>query len=345
MKKPLHLLLLFFASVNGSILHAQQDINFSQFYEMPLLRNPALAGVFNGNVRFTAAYRNQWQSVTVPYRTMALGTEMKIFKGLSQGDFMTLGFQLTNDQAGDSKLKRAQFLPVLNYNKLLNDNSSTYISLAFTGGMVNESFDPSKLQFNDQFVNGSYSSSNPTSQTFNRTSFSYWDASTGLSFSTLINNNLKFYMGAGLFHFTRPRLTFMHDNEVRLNRKWVVNAGISTYTNDVDKLELYADYFIQGGNRLLQSGVLFTHNFDNEGDDSRTALSLGTAYRLKDALIPVVKLKTGKMSIGFSYDVNISKLTQASSFRGGYELTLTYRDLWNKDNIEVSKLRCPVNFW
>jgi hypothetical protein len=152
-------------------------------------------------------------------------------------------------------------------------------------------------------------------------------------------------MGAGLFHFTRPRLTFMQDNEVRLNKKWVVNAGISTYTNDVDKLELYADYFIQGGNRLLQSGVLFTHNFDNEGDDSRTALSVGAAYRLKDAVIPVVKLKTGKMSIGFSYDVNISKLTQASSFRGGYELTITYRDLWNKENIEVSKLRCPVNFW
>ena len=57
-------------------IHAQ-DIGFSQFYEQPLLRNPALAGIFNGDVRLTASYRNQWQSVTVPYRTLALSTEIK----------------------------------------------------------------------------------------------------------------------------------------------------------------------------------------------------------------------------------------------------------------------------
>ena len=54
-----------------------QDINFSQFYELPLLRNPALAGIFSGDYRVTAAFRNQWQSVTVPYRTIALGMEYK----------------------------------------------------------------------------------------------------------------------------------------------------------------------------------------------------------------------------------------------------------------------------
>ena len=43
-----------------------QDINFSQFYDVPMLRNAALAGIFTGNVRLTSAYRNQWQAVTVP---------------------------------------------------------------------------------------------------------------------------------------------------------------------------------------------------------------------------------------------------------------------------------------
>ena len=41
--------------IYGVTTEAQQDINFSQFYELPLLRNPALAGILNGNVRFTAA--------------------------------------------------------------------------------------------------------------------------------------------------------------------------------------------------------------------------------------------------------------------------------------------------
>src|SRR5258705_13345473 len=106
--------LLLILIINSLIAKAQQDINFSQFYELPLLRNPALAGIFNGNVRLTAAYRNQWESVTTPYRTMAIGSEVKFFKGLTQGDFVTLGLQVTNDVAGDSKLKRTQVFPVLN---------------------------------------------------------------------------------------------------------------------------------------------------------------------------------------------------------------------------------------
>ena len=170
MKKSLHCYFLLLALLATIATLGQQDIHFSQFYELPLLRNPALAGIFNGNVRFSAAYRNQWQSVTVPYRTMALGAEFKLLEG-SSGKFITAGFQLTNDEAGDSRLKRTQFFPVFNFHKLINEETNTYISAAFMGGLVSESFDPSQLKFDDQFVNGSYSASNPTSQTFSKTNF------------------------------------------------------------------------------------------------------------------------------------------------------------------------------
>jgi type IX secretion system PorP/SprF family membrane protein len=345
MKKSLRRGLLILFLIIGLFTAAQQDINFSQFYELPLLRNPALAGIFNGNVRFTAAYRNQWQSITTPYRTMAIGSEIKFFKGLSKGDFITTGLQATNDVAGDSRLKRTQFFPVLNYHKLLNEETNTLISLAFMGGAVNENFDPGKLQFDDQFVNGVYSSSNPTSQTFNRTSFTYWDASTGLSFTSLINNNAKFYFGAGLFHFTKPRLSFMADNDIRLNKKWVFNTGISAYTSTFSRIVVYADYFLQGGNRMAQGGFLYTRNFDPDGDDARLSLSVGAVYRWKDAFIPVIKINTDKLSIGLSYDVNISKLRTASSYRGGFELTLSYMGLWSGKNSDAEKVDCPVNIW
>lgn len=340
---PLSLFLL--VIFHWSTAKAQQDINFSQFYELPLLRNPALAGIFNGNVRFTGAYRNQWESVTVPYRTMAASAEIKFFKGLAPGDFITAGMQITNDAAGDANLKRTQFLPALNYHKLLSEEKNTYISVAFMGGTVNESFDPTKLQFDDQFVNGTYSSSNPTSQTFSQTSFSYLDASTGISFKSLINNNLKFYLGAGLFHFTRPALSFMKDNEVRLNQKWVYNLGFSAYMNTYDRIVVYADHFRQGGNRVTQSGFLFTHNFDPDGDNSRVSISGGAVYRLKDAIIPVVKLNAGKLNMGFSYDINTSKLRTASMYRGGFEVTLCYTDIWNKKNADAAKMECPINIW
>ncbi|HET9279065.1 MAG TPA: type IX secretion system membrane protein PorP/SprF, partial [Flavitalea sp.] len=37
-----------------------QDLHLSQFFETPLLRNPALAGIFTGDVRVQAVYRDQW---------------------------------------------------------------------------------------------------------------------------------------------------------------------------------------------------------------------------------------------------------------------------------------------
>jgi hypothetical protein len=137
----------------------------------------------------------------------------------------------------------------------------------------------------------------------------------------------------------------MDNNEVRLNKKWVFNTGLSAYTSTYNRIVIYADYFMQGANRMAQGGFLYTHNFDHTGDDAKLSLSGGAVYRWKDALIPVIKINTNKLSIGLSYDVNISKLRTASQYRGGFELTLSYLDLWGGSNKDADKVHCPVNIW
>jgi type IX secretion system PorP/SprF family membrane protein len=345
MKIKIFIWLLFFFLFVNMKSHAQQDIHFAQFYELPMLRNPSLAGIFNGNVRFTAAYRNQWESITVPYRTMAFGAEVKMLRGLADGDFMTFGLQVTNDEAGDSKLKRTQFLPVLNYHKLLNEEKSTLLSLGFMGGIVSESFDASELKFDDQFVNGNYSSANTTNQTFSKTAFRYIDASAGLSLSSLINENAKCYVGAALFHFNNPSVTFMKNNTDKLSRKWGFNAGATIKTNTNGKLVVYADHFRQGENRITQFGFLYSHNFSPIDEETQLSASIGSVYRWNDALIPVAKLNRNKLSLGLSYDTNISSLKNASRYRGGFEMTLSIIDPWSRDNDDVDKTKCPTNIW
>ncbi len=324
---------------------AQQDIHFAQFYELPMLRNPSLAGIFNGNTRFTMAYRNQWESITTPYRTMALGAEIKVLKGFTEGDFMTVGFQITNDDAGDSKLKRTQFLPVFNYHKLLNEEKSTLLSLGFMGGIVSESFDPSQLKFDDQFVNGSYSSTNTSSQTFSRTTFGFWDASTGLSLSSHITENTKFYIGAALFHFNNPSVSFIKNNLDKLNKKWGFNAGTTIKTNTDGKLVVYGDHFRQGANKMTQVGFLYSHDFNITNEETQLSASIGAVYRWNDALIPVAKLNRNKISLGLSYDTNISSLKTASRFRGGFEMTISLVDPFRKEDTDADKTKCPKKIW
>jgi Bacteroidetes-specific putative membrane protein len=330
--------------VPGAVMLAQ-DINFSQFYELPLLRNPALAGIYRGDIRVTSAFRNQWGSVTVPYQTQALGIETRFGPGQS-GDFISLGLQLTNDLAGDSKMGKTQIFPMFTYHKWIGDNENSYLSLGFIGGPVLQRFDPSKLRFSDQFVNGAYHATNPTRQTFSKTSKTYWDAAAGISFSSETGNGIQYYLGAAYFHFTQPKVAFDQAQDIRLNKKFVVNAGMSLPAGDRDRLILYADHFMQGGHSQTQGGALYKHDLLLEEADYGISIAIGAFYRWNDAIIPAVKLGYYKWALGFTYDANISKLKTASQGRGGMEVTLSFSDFLKFRNSELKRLDCKqIDFY
>ncbi|MCB9047123.1 MAG: type IX secretion system membrane protein PorP/SprF [Chitinophagales bacterium] len=56
--------------------HVQaQDVHFTQFNAAPLILNPAFTGNFDGKMRASAIYRDQWRSVTVPFKTIAISVD------------------------------------------------------------------------------------------------------------------------------------------------------------------------------------------------------------------------------------------------------------------------------
>ena len=320
-----------------------QDLNFSQFYEMPLLRNPALAGLYKGDFRATAAFRNQWNSVTTPYVSQALGVEAKFATNGNSNNYMALGVQLTNDLAGDSKLGKTQILPVLTFHKSVSSENDSYLSLGFMGGPVQQRFDPTKLTFDDQFVNGSYSATNPTQQTFTNTNVTYIDASVGMAYSSTAGNDIRYYIGGSYFHFNQPKVAFNSAVDIKLNKKIMFNAGLSVPTSDYDRIILYADHFRQGGSSQTQGGFMYKHDLLQLEDEETISLSGGAFLRWNDAVVPVFKLDYYGLGIGLTYDVNISKLRAASQSRGGYEITVSYRNYLNIRNSSVNMVRCPVS--
>jgi type IX secretion system PorP/SprF family membrane protein len=341
MKHYYTMLVLLIAACISATAVQSQDFTFSQFYQQPLLRNPALAGVFDGDIRVGTSFRNQWQSVTVPFRTGVLSAEYKL-PVANWNDWLTLGLQTIYDEAGDIKLKRTQLLPVLNYHKSLSGNTDDYLSLAFMAGPVNSQFDPTRMKTDEQFVNGIYSPSNPTGQNLQSTGFTYWDASTGITFSSGFGENSRYYAGIGLFHFNKPLVAFYTGNSnVRLSQKLVFNAGLTTPTSDVNTLSLFADYFVQGGSKEFFGGFLYgielARNYD---DDLSCSLHLGCSYRWNDALVPTLKMDWYRIGIGVSYDINVSKLKTASTYRGGIEITATYKAALNHRSQDANRVRC-----
>jgi hypothetical protein len=72
-----------------------------------------------------------------------------------------------------------------------------------------------------------------------------------------------------------------------------------------------------------------------------TAVSIGAFYRLKDAFILAANMDYRNFNVGFSYDVNTSKLREATNRRGGFEISVIY--IFKKIQPFVAKKRvCPV---
>ncbi len=305
-----------------------QDLHFSQFYETPLLRNPSLAGLFDGDIRVQGVYRDQWNSVTTGYRTASLNGEYKMPVGRGD-DFVTLGMQLFYDRAGTVSFTQTKILPALNYHKSLSNEKNRYLSLGFMGGWVQHSIDLSKVTTNSQYEGMGIGEdlADPT--------YSYLDGSVGLSFNSYINDNpnSNYYIGAAYHHFNRPTNSFYKNKNIELNPRWVFSGGLKLGVNDYSYVTVQADHSRQGSFKETVLGAMYGFKFGPYPDEPDYAVHLGTFIRWNDALIPVVKLDYHPYSVSFSYDANISKLKPSSHGRGGFEIAVNWvKKLGNRSN-------------
>ncbi len=321
-----------------------QDIHLSQFYETPILRNPALIGLFNGDYRVQAVYRNQWNSVTIPYQTGTLSAELKFPVGNSE-DFVTAGIQFTYDRAGTARLQSVQALPAVNYHKSLSQDKNMFLSVGFTGGIVQRQFDASKLTFNNQYNGGQF---DPTAATGEEgrlalRGYSYLDAGAGISFnSTLgVDEQVTYYIGAAMFHFNRPKLSFFKDASIAMDPKFTVNAGITFPLQE--RLKFIAQYneIHMGAYSEYLGGALLGYSLYDDGMESTRAFYFGAYMRYKDAIIPSFRLDMEKYEVGITYDANISKLKTASNTFGGFELSLVFKGFLNSRNSTLESIHCP----
>ncbi|MFC4262298.1 PorP/SprF family type IX secretion system membrane protein [Ferruginibacter yonginensis] len=335
-------LLVTMLALSMATLVRAQDIHFSQIFETPLLRNPALAGLFSGDVRVQTVYRSQWNSVTNAYHTGSVNAEFKIGVGETD-DYVTLGGQVLYDKAGTVDLTSTQILPVLNYHKSLSAEKNTYLSMALMAGWVQRSIDRSKITTNSQFNGTAYVPGSATGETFTKNGYGYFDGTAGVSLNTQLGDNVddNLYIGLAYHHFNKSKkASFYTDYNIEARPKWVASAGIRMSTNDYSYVTFQGDYSKQGVSTEIIGGLIYTQKLDDP-DNPKFLIHGGAYMRLKDAIIPVVKVETRPISIAVSYDVNISGLKRVSTGRGGFELSLTYQKFLDKFRSSLNATKCP----
>ena len=318
-----------------------QDIHFSQFFETPLLRNPALAGIFSGDIRLQAVYRTQWNSVTIPYQTGSLNGEYKLPVG-NKDDFLTLGGEILYDKAGTVALTSTHILPTLNYHKSLRADKNMYLSMGFMGGLVQRRFDRSRATTNSQYDGTNYNPGLADGENSIKNNYSYFDGSVGISFNTQLgqseDNNM--YVGFAYHHFNKPTKISFYGVSNEMTPKLVGSIGIRFGINEYGYFTIQADHTQQGTYRETIGGALYTWKLDDM-DVPKYQLHAGAFLRWKDAFIPVIKMEVAPLAFAVSYDINTSALKTASQGRGGFEVSMTYQKYLDRNNSSREAVRCP----
>src|SRR5665213_944497 len=95
MKKGIKILFLFtfLLLIIGIQNSFAQDLHFSQFFNNPLLTNPANTGFIpDADYRLGASYRDHYSNIMqVPYKTMSIFGDAQVFRDRIENGWMGLG--------------------------------------------------------------------------------------------------------------------------------------------------------------------------------------------------------------------------------------------------------------
>jgi len=321
-----------------------QDIHFSQFYENEILHNPALTGIFSGDYKLGIDYRTQWGNAFIPYKTTMISAETRIMVSREVGDFISFGFAATYDKAGSINFTSTQIYPAICYNKALEDQHNTYLSVGFTGGYLSRSVDMSLMTFSSQYVNSSYSPNNPSGEIATYRGLHNFDLGAGISLNSSLdlNSQFNYYLGAAVYHINQPTEIFNGgDVLVKLPMKWEINGGFHAPLSAQFGFTLHANYSLQAPYQEFIFGGLFTWRAIPVGLPSIFAFSFGLLYRYQDAVIPTFKIDYKNLSVGYSYDVNNSSLGTSAGGIGSSEFTLYVRGKYNHKKDPRDPIMCP----
>lgn len=291
-----------------------QDPQFSQYYQSPLYLNPGFTGV-TPQQRATFNHRLQWPNLPQAFSTFAASYDIWVNE-LNSG----FGVLATTDKMGSAGWRTTNISMLYSYKIQLNKEWLFSPGISFGYGI--NGLDRSKLSMGDGLEYNN-SSLDPDLQRLGNQQ--YFDFSAGfLAYSSV------YWFGLAVSHLNEPNMSVLND-ETRLPMKWTVHGG--------------ARIPLTGGLRTSARSSYLTPSFIYQTQGNISQFNFGLNYHIdpvfiglwyrgkpweesvigsvnNDAIILQLGMYLDKLTVGYSYDFNISPLSTASG--GAHEISLVY---------------------
>jgi len=346
----LFLLICFFSSNVRS-----QDIHFSQFSMSPLTLNPAHTGKFEGTVRLGGIFRGQWASVlgtSNQYKTPSAYADAPIIKGFRKKDWVGGGINFFTDKVGATGLVHSGGGLNAAYHLALDKKGNTVLSIGGQYGGGQRRIKRDGLKFEDGFnPDGTYTAGNSQNHKQldpNQNEVTYRDIAAGVILSSRLNKQMDFNIGFSMSHIGEPEYSLLGGSTTpgqpsggsgaRLPRRSILHGQFNLQLQP--RLTVSPAFLFQtmSGNDEIILQAMAGYLFDPVKD---ITLNFGVGYRMRDAIHPMLGGRYKNLTVGVAYDVNTSDLSQATNFRGGFELAASYIIKIYKPAVIKTKVLCP----
>jgi len=310
-----------------------QDYHFSQFFNTPLVINPAQTGFFFGNQRVNIFYRKA--SIITPYETYGASFDSKFFDDEMADGYLASGLSVVRDKAGASEFGLTEILASVTYHYMTGVG---YFSAGIQSGFAQRKINYDNLYWGSQYneLLGDFDPDLPKGGSGSYDNYGYFDLSAGVLYTFYTeetnitsNDGIFFSVGSAWYHFHSPKIGFSEALDAKMHSKYVVHGsgmlGLFQTNTSITPSFLFArqgpyQKIIAGsGFRfLLQPRSVYTRFRKNY------AMTLGCHYRFKDAIIPYIDFELINFTIGISYDANVGSIQSSSYQVGGFEVSLRY---------------------
>ncbi len=318
-----------------------QSMHFSQYYNAPLLLNPANAGLMpEYDFRLGANYRNQWATLPVPYKTMSAFGDLKI-GGNREGEhpnWIGLGGALFTDKAGDGDLSLFQVQGSLAYH--LHLSSTTLLSFGGAAAYVQRSVNYDNLSFDAQWDGFTFNSHLPNGEKAGVIKTNFTSVAAGFNLSIFPNEGLYIKIGGGFTNINKPNESFFSKtNAVGLRPTGNVDVIFRAGPDVILTPSVY--YTTQNSASELIAGSLSRINLGSSSDARASQLILGLFDRWNDAFIGVLGYQFGGLQVTGSYDFTVSTLSPYNGSYGALEFSLIYGGNYYKNQGAKKMYACP----
>lgn len=317
-------LLFFLLLLCEGVLKAQ-DINYADVQSMGIWYNQSLKLDRQQEVKFDLrkvnyanlmAYSSGGILVNIPLLSKAQRMEEE------GNSYMSVTAGAAYDKSNSGIYQQSIGLLGLSYAKKLSADN-LYVSAGFQGTFSRNNYNLSGVGFPDQFDEfGPIPNRVSDDPIQSARSFQYLSVNSGVSVFKKAAKR-EWYAGTSVRHINRPFSEETKNVSYRLPPTWGMQGGMK-WILDQRIIDLYGVTNWKAGASEYLGGVRYSVLLgDSKRGEQSTAVGVGCAARLQDAIIPNLSLQYQRTQVTLHYEIHVSGNNSSDFSRTGFELLIS----------------------